>query len=118
MSAKVACHRVKIHFNGGFAERHWPAREYPGTHLTEARLQLIAQDDVMAARCHLMVNVDARRDQFLPMRDAILADDEVNGIGAVPRLQDEILVQVFFLRRGALVEEIGFLVHEKNFRLK
>lgn len=41
--------------------------------------ELIAQHDVMPAGRDLMENVDAGRDQFLPMGDAGVVDDEVNG---------------------------------------
>ena len=65
-----------------------------------------------------MVNMHARRDQVLPMRDAILVNDEVKRIGPGPGFQDEMLVEVFAPGRFATIEEIGLLVHEKEFSVQ
>ena len=42
-----------------------------------------------------MINVDPVRHQSLPMREAILFDDEKQGCGAVPFRQNKIFVEIF-----------------------
>src|SRR5437764_8868061 len=61
-----------------------------------------------------MINVDPVRHQFLPMREAILFDDEKQGRRAVPFRQDKIFVEIFLARGIGPVEKIRRLVHEKE----
>ena len=65
-----------------------------------------------------MVNVHARCNQVLPMRDAILMDDEVKRIGPTPGFQDEMLVEIFPPAASVRSKKSGSWFTRKNFRFR
>jgi len=57
-----------------------------------AWLQLIAQDDALTRGHHLVINMKARRQELLPMRNALLFDDQKNPLWIAPVPQNGVLV--------------------------
>src|SRR6202043_4042874 len=78
------------------------------------RLQLVGQHNIGAACRDLVKNVEAFGDQLLPMRQTGFLDDEKNGIGRVPALENRLLARLQLKRAQALRERIGGLVHEEK----
>ena len=61
-----------------------------------------------------MINVDPVRHQSLPMREAILFDNEKQRSSPIPFRQNKIFIEIFLTRRIGPVEKIRRLVHEEK----